>query len=621
VVSAERVIGEYRIIDRIGKGGMATVYKAVHPNRAWPVAIKILFPVLAEDESFKARFKRELHVLLRLKHPHIVPVLDFGHYQETAYIVMPYMECGTLEDRLKRGSLTPREGARLMGQVASALEYAHQAGIIHRDVKPSNILLQPDGSALLTDFGLAHLVDASMSLTGSAVIGTPAYMSPEQCKGERVDARSDQYSLAVILYQLCTGQLPYQGDTPLAVVIQHVNEPLPRPRQVNPNLPVEVEDVLLKALSKDPKGRYATVEGFNAGFQKALSQALKGGKALIPRLRRGVRQLRSAVMRPSKGAGRKDHRPSRIWLAVLTALVLLACPITSMDPTRLAVGAAGARQSENRSEIGAAGEGSAAALRANESPVGGNGEPIGYRRGLIPGVGSPSESGGGRPTTTVQAWEATASLTSAPASHEGPAEGTAPVPTKTVPDPVAPTQSATMTIENIIATSPISTPTPLPTATPTVTGTAAVEPTASPSSTHTPTSTPTLPPSASPTTVPAGCSVGDVGAHQFWAGWELINNGNLRIRVERITIKFPWHNEAIKRIGLDDDLPIENIIWEGREFPPSATINSDWASGSELDIPAGQSRLLVFEFADQAASAGYALEVTFHNNCVIRTED
>ncbi|HEY42524.1 MAG TPA: serine/threonine protein kinase [Anaerolineae bacterium] len=251
--------GRYYILDQIGRGGMTTVHKALDLQEDREVAIKLLAPYLVKEPKFKARFEREVEVLRQLEHPNIVPILNFGEHEGSPFIVMPFVSTGTLADKLKSGPLTPQEGARLMSELSGALAYAHEQGIVHRDIKPSNILLDEQGTAMLSDFGLAHLADAQESLTGSAVIGTPAYMSPEQCQGSPIDARSDQYSLGVVLYQLTTGYLPYESDTPMGVVLKHINEPLPRPRDLNPNLPAPIEAVLIKALAKNPAHRYPTV--------------------------------------------------------------------------------------------------------------------------------------------------------------------------------------------------------------------------------------------------------------------------------------------------------------------------------------------------------------------------
>lgn len=266
-----RVLGNYHILEQIGRGGMASVFKVLDLTHERTVAIKVLSPHLAMEPNFKARFEREAQVLRELEHPNIVPILDYGEAGGLAYIVMPYMKVGTLSDRLKDGDLTVKESARIIGQIAAALQHAHEVGVVHRDVKPSNILIDEDGNAWLSDFGFAHIHDATMSLTGSALIGTPAYMAPEQVSGKPVSPLSDQYSLAVVVYHLSTGRLPYDAETPMAIALSHVTSPLPRPRLVNPDLSRSVEAVLIKALAKEGSHRFASIADFNQALQEALA--------------------------------------------------------------------------------------------------------------------------------------------------------------------------------------------------------------------------------------------------------------------------------------------------------------------------------------------------------------
>jgi serine/threonine-protein kinase len=279
---AGKVLGRYYLIEQIGLGGVATVYKSLDLERDQNVAIKVLSSHLAATPQFRERFNREVKVLRTLNHPGIVPVLDFGEFDDQPFIVMPFFSVGTLNDRLHSAPLSPKEVGRLVDQVASALRYAHEQGIVHRDLKPSNILVDDQGNALLSDFGFAHIADVSVSLTGSAMIGTPAYMSPEQCKGEPIGPPSDQYSLGVLLYQLMTGRLPFNADTPMAIAIKHVNEPLTPPRRIAPNLPVSIEHLLIRAMAKRPEDRFASVHALNTAFQKALTNALDSNGNLKP---------------------------------------------------------------------------------------------------------------------------------------------------------------------------------------------------------------------------------------------------------------------------------------------------------------------------------------------------
>lgn len=266
-----QTLGRYQILEEIGHGGMATVYKALDPKEDQEVAIKVLSPYVAQEPKFKARFEQEIRVLLNLSHPNIVPVLDYGEIDEYAFIVMPIMSAGTLSRRLRSGPLPLEAAASLLHQMADALDFAHIKGVVHRDIKPSNILIDENGKVMLTDFGFARVADNSLSITGSGLIGTPAYMSPEQCRGEQATPRSDQYGLGVVLYQMATGSLPYEADTPLGVVIMHATEPMPHPRQVNPDISIDVERVILKALEKEPQRRYSSLADFDKAFQLASS--------------------------------------------------------------------------------------------------------------------------------------------------------------------------------------------------------------------------------------------------------------------------------------------------------------------------------------------------------------
>jgi serine/threonine protein kinase len=268
-----QMLGPYRIINQVGRGGMATVYKAYQPSVDRYVAIKVLPSQLAESLEFTTRFQQEARIIAKLEHPHILPVFDYGESEGVSYFVMRYMDAGTLKEKMIEGRPLPLSDIdRLFTQLAEALSYAHSRGIIHRDLKPANVLIDSHGNVFLTDFGIAKLLEsASPRLTQTdAIMGTPAYISPEQAQGHPVDQRSDIYSLGIILYEMVTGSVPFTAETPLAVLFKHISDPLPPPSLVKPDIPPVIEQVLLKALAKDPRDRFATAAEFVAAWKRAL---------------------------------------------------------------------------------------------------------------------------------------------------------------------------------------------------------------------------------------------------------------------------------------------------------------------------------------------------------------
>jgi|GEM_PF-832071 len=276
-------IGRYHIIERLGEGGMAIVYKAYDTRLEREVAIKVIrvdqFPPAILENILK-RFEREAKALARLNHPNIVPVIDYGDFENVPYLVMVYQPGGTLKAKMGKPMLWA-DAMRLLLPVARGLAYAHQTGIVHRDIKPSNILITESGEPMLTDFGIAKLLasDDKHTLTGTGVgIGTPEYMAPEQGLGKTIDGRADIYSLGIVLYEMVTGRKPYNAETPMAVVLKHVTDPLPPPRNYVHNLPDAVEKLLLKALAKDPDDRFENM----AAFIKVMEACLYGISDLPP---------------------------------------------------------------------------------------------------------------------------------------------------------------------------------------------------------------------------------------------------------------------------------------------------------------------------------------------------
>jgi len=314
-----QMLDHYRLVEMIGQGGMATVYRALDTRRLQDVAVKVLSSTITGDRRFVRRFRREAGLVVRLKHPNIVGVLDYGEAHGVIYLVMPYISGKTLFERVDKFKVTEAEAARWIGQISRALGFAHTQGVIHRDVKPSNILIDDAGNAMLTDFGLARMIEGSNTLTGSMMMGTPAYVSPEQGRGRSLDPRSDQYSLGVILYQMATGRLPFEGNSPMATVMMHIQEPVPRPGRFNPNLSAAVERVILRSMAKKPEERFPTVEAMDQAYQAAVRGAPlpEGESALIQPSVPGV-----AVARKPRPEGRRHAWMA--WAAVGIAILVLA---------------------------------------------------------------------------------------------------------------------------------------------------------------------------------------------------------------------------------------------------------------------------------------------------------
>jgi len=268
----------YKVTEKIGSGGMADVFKAVDEVLGRTVAVKVLHARYASDPNFVARFRQEAQAAANLSHPNIVNMYDWGRDGDTYYIVMEYVKGTDLKSLVtSQGPLDPRKVAEYGAQVCSALAVAHGYDIIHRDIKPQNIVLTPDGTIKVMDFGIARAGNTTMTQTGS-VLGTAQYISPEQAQGKPLTPASDLYSLGVTLYELATGTLPFDGDTPVAVALKQVNdEPVP-PRQVRASIPPALEAVILRALRKNPADRYASASEMRDDLQRvANGQSAVGG--------------------------------------------------------------------------------------------------------------------------------------------------------------------------------------------------------------------------------------------------------------------------------------------------------------------------------------------------------
>lgn len=264
-------IGRYERYEEIGRGGMGTVYRARDPHLQRDVALKLLPAYLSGDETFIYRFQREAMVVAQLEHPHIVPVYDVGEHEGQPFLVMRLLRGGTLRHRLTSGTLTPTDLVHILQQVAQALDAAHSRGVVHCDIKPSNILFDEHGTAFVADFGVAKVLGSSSQITASGLVGTPSYMSPEQFTGRSLDGRSDQYSLAIIVYEALTGYLPFNGETVQQLIYQHLEVTPPNVHELNPTLPRSVTPVLAQALTKRPDERFSTTDAFVRALALALT--------------------------------------------------------------------------------------------------------------------------------------------------------------------------------------------------------------------------------------------------------------------------------------------------------------------------------------------------------------
>lgn len=325
-------LGPYRVLEQIGAGGMATVYKAYHAAMDRYVAIKVLPQHLARDANFRARFQREARTIARLEHRYILPVHDVREDDDIPYIVMRYTGGGDLGELIASRSLSIARAAQLVTQVAEALAYAHHQGIIHRDVKPANVLLSRDGDALLTDFGIAKIYEDTLQLTGDGVmVGTPMYMAPEQLQGQPVDVRTDIYALGVVLYQALTYEPPFVAETPLAVALMHIHNPLRPPRQLNSKIPESLERIVLRAMAKDANDRFQTADEMAQALRAAMA-GLNSQTAVMT-----TEEERPPPAPPPVPPAVAPRRPRWVWLAaggvVAGAVLALALLGANLRPS------------------------------------------------------------------------------------------------------------------------------------------------------------------------------------------------------------------------------------------------------------------------------------------------
>ena len=327
-----QTIGRYEIRAEIRRGGMSTIYRAYDPHFEREVAIKVLPPELLHDPTFAARFKREAKIIAAVEHVAIVPVYDFGEDNGRLFLVMRLMTGGSLADRLKFGPIPTDEILHIFSRISSALDEAHNNGIIHRDLKPANILFDGNGEAYLSDFGIAKLRQSAGTLTDSNVIvGTPAYMSPEQARGEKdIDGRCDIYSLGAILFEMLSGHVPYESETPTGQIVLHITEPIPDIRTVRKDLPPAAQTVIATALAKKKVDRYTNAAEMTRAFKDAISDT-QGTVRLLPRESKATVPAReqSVPISPPLVVARVQPAAQRIqkgkpnWLLYLVAVIAL----------------------------------------------------------------------------------------------------------------------------------------------------------------------------------------------------------------------------------------------------------------------------------------------------------
>ncbi len=284
-----RMLGAYEIRDVIGHGGMASVYLGYRADVDRTVAVKVLPPHPGMNADAHARFQLEARTIANLQHPHILPLYDYGTTDDgVLYLVMPYITGGALDRILRDGRLTMDKATRMAREIASALDYAHRQGVIHRDIKPANILIDGEGNALLADFGIVKLAEGGTGLTGTGVVGTPAYMSPEQAQGFELTPRADLYSFGIVVYEMITGRLPFTSDSVMQLMLKHLTDTPTPPSEALPSLSPAIDAVLLKAIEKKPEARFTTATAFADALQQAASSTALPRPSDDPTVRLGA---------------------------------------------------------------------------------------------------------------------------------------------------------------------------------------------------------------------------------------------------------------------------------------------------------------------------------------------
>jgi serine/threonine protein kinase len=308
-----QIFGHYKLLEILGTGGMSLVYRAHQTNIDRDVAIKIMAPALSSQESFARRFKQEAEVFAKLEHPHIVPIYDYDQHEKYLYLVLRLIPGGSLTERLtKEGNKFPLSlAAKIVEQVADGLAYAHENKIVHRDLKPGNILLDNDDNAYIMDFGIAKVVTETKGGAMSALLGTPAYIAPEQWQSGIIDFRADIYSLGVVVYRMLTGELPFSSTSPFYLMYSHLHESTPLPSHHNSSISPALDDVVLKALAKRPDERYQSVQEFARAFRKAVDErTIREEKSDTEAL------LDTSGRRAFRPETKRDSRLDKLWVAL-----------------------------------------------------------------------------------------------------------------------------------------------------------------------------------------------------------------------------------------------------------------------------------------------------------------
>ncbi len=498
-------LGSYLIVEEIGHGGMATVYRAVQERVGRDVAIKVIHRAIALDQTAVERFQREAQLIARLEHPHILPVYDYNPTSDPPYIVMRYMPTGTLKDILERRQLPYAEVVFLFRQIASALDYAHRHGVVHRDIKPSNILIDAEGNAFLTDFGVARMVESTEGLTASGVaVGTPGYMSPEQGMGIHVDGRSDIYSLGVMLFEMLTGQPPFKAETPMGVVLKHINEPVPSACSLNSALPSTVDEIIARAMAKSPNDRYQTV----ADLARDLAVALESTADVTPTALRQVAQATIQEMAERRARATSEAQPAPPEPPTVLQKEAVQTPPAPSSTTLQRPRALSASPTLLIAAVALIAVAAIALLVL--SRAGRQGDFDATQTAVVLAQDNLTAIAGAVLTETPRPTQTTLSASDTPVAVAlGPTLTLSPTVTLTesptvteTPQPSStPTETPTPTPSNTSTKPPTTTPSNTPTDTPSATNTATATATTTPSAT--PTDTPSATPTATPTDTPS----------------------------------------------------------------------------------------------------------------------